>query len=447
MRTLIMLLVAGFLGLCVGTAHAETKEPLYAVLKTPKGYMVVWNESKAHFTLVLPGQKVRRSDTEGLALFVDEHFVNIVLSDPAEFAAGEVSPKAILDRHMQYETKHWQGTTGMTMPSTVHVREQSPEHPYLLWDLRRQKLKRDGSQAALKQLFLSAVAGDRVVVVGLPVLEGQSEESSVQYLLAVAHSLVVKNDHIDLETVQRQIQAEALAEGRAPAPAPTDPGSLNQRAIALLESNRLDEALRDFDAALAAAPENSEIRVNRANLYMTRGDFNSAIRDFSGALERGGAPVETALYRGSAYLGTGALAEARKDFSAYVAQRPDDQYGAILLYVATARLGADAAPILRKIPPASPREWPDEILRYLAGISTEAELLSAAGASPEKAGERVCEGHYYLGQACLIRHDEACARAHFEAAVKTGLTRLLEYQGAAAELRRQARSKEAFHVR
>jgi lipoprotein NlpI len=443
MRTLTMLIVAGLLALCVGTAHAGTREPLYAVLRTPKGYMVIWNESKSHFTLELPGQRLQQSNIGGLALVVDEHFVNIVLSDPADFAAGEASPKAILDQHMQYELKHWQSTVGMLMPSTVHAREQSQEHTYLLWDLQwpeqeRQKVKENGGKAALKQLFLSAVAGDRVVVVGLVVLEGESEEAAVQYLLSVERSLVVKNERIDLETVQRQIQAEALADSRALTPAPADPGALNQRAMMLLELNRLDEALRDFDAALAAAPENGEIRVNRATLYMTRGDFNSAIRDFSGALERGGAPVETVLYRGSAYLGTGALADARKDLSAYVAQRPDDKYGAMLLYVATARLGADAAPILRKFPQAPPREWPDEIIRYLAGVSTEAELLSAAEASPEKAAERECEGHYYLGQACLIRHDEACARAHFEAAVKTGLTRFLEYQGAAAELRQQA---------
>jgi tetratricopeptide (TPR) repeat protein len=432
MRTLTMLIVAGLVALCFGAAHAETGEPLYAVLKTPKGYMVIWNESKSHFMLELPGQKIRQSNIEGLALFVDEYFVNIVVSDPAGFAAGEVSPKAILDQHMRYELKHWESKVGMPMPSTVHTQGQSQGNTYLLWDLQwpeqaRQKVRGDGGKAALKQLFLSAVAGDRVVVVGLAVLEGESEESSVQYLLAVARSLVVKNARIDLETVQRQIQAAALADSRALAPAPADPGILNQRAIMLLESNRLDEALRDFDAALVAAPENGEIRVNRANLYMARGDFNSAIRDFSGALERGGAPVETVLYRGSAYLGTGALADARKDLSAYVAQRPDDKYGAMLLYVATARLGADAAPILRKFSQASPREWPDET-----------ELLSAVEASPEKAAERECEGHYYLGQSCLIRHDGACARAHFEAAVKTGLTRLLEYQGAAAELRQQA---------
>jgi hypothetical protein len=175
--------------------------------------MVIWNESKSHFMLELPGQKIRQSNTEGLALFVDEHLVNIVLSDPADFAAGEVSPKAILDQHMQYELKHWESTVGMPMPSTVHTRGQSQENTYMLWDLQwpeqaRQKVKGDGGKAALKQLFLSAVAGDRVVVVGRVVLEGESEEAAVQYLLAVARSLVVKNAQIDLDTARRQIRGE-----------------------------------------------------------------------------------------------------------------------------------------------------------------------------------------------------------------------------------------------
>ena len=73
MRTFVMLFVAGLVALCVGAAHAETKEPLYGVVRTPKGYVVVWNESKAHFKVELPGKELRSSELEGLAIFIDEH--------------------------------------------------------------------------------------------------------------------------------------------------------------------------------------------------------------------------------------------------------------------------------------------------------------------------------------------------------------------------------------
>jgi len=65
MRTFAMLFVAGLVALCVGAAHAETKEPIYGVLRTPKGYLVVWNESKAHFKVELPGKELRRAEIEG----------------------------------------------------------------------------------------------------------------------------------------------------------------------------------------------------------------------------------------------------------------------------------------------------------------------------------------------------------------------------------------------
>lgn len=213
MRALALLMVASIVALCGGAARAETEGPVSAVVKTPKGYRIVWNESKAHFTLDLPGQDLKPSNLEGFAFFVDEQLIQILVVELGDFAAGETSAKAILDRHMQYELRHWQSNLGMPMPSTVHAQGPSQEKTYLLWEIRWpeqivQKTKAEGGKPAIKQLFLSALAGDRVVVVSRTVLEGEDESAALQYVQAVAQTLVVKDAPIDIEAVQRQIRGE-----------------------------------------------------------------------------------------------------------------------------------------------------------------------------------------------------------------------------------------------
>jgi ABC-type Fe3+-siderophore transport system permease subunit len=213
MRALALLMVASIVALCAGAARTEAEEPVSAVLRTPKGYRIVWNESKAYFTLELPGQDLKPSNLEGFAFFVDGKLIQILAVELGDFAAGETSAKAILDRHMQYELNHWKGTLGMPMPTTVHAQGPSQEKAYLLWEIRWpeqvvQKTKAKGGMLAIKQLFLTALAGDRVVVVSRTVLEGEDEGAALQYVQAVANTLVVKDARIDIEAVQRQIRGE-----------------------------------------------------------------------------------------------------------------------------------------------------------------------------------------------------------------------------------------------
>jgi hypothetical protein len=209
MRVFILLIVSGLLALCTGHAHAETGEQAFTIVRTPTGYVVVGNESKAHFTLDLPGQQIRSSNVEGMAFFIDDHLYQILAVDPASFAAGEVSANAILDRYMQYEVSHWQGTIGMELPSVVHARDNSPERSFMLWEIQWSEQARQKAKAqATKQLFLSAIAGDRVVVVSRTILEGEDAGTALSYLSAVARSLVIKDAPIDVKAIQDKIRGE-----------------------------------------------------------------------------------------------------------------------------------------------------------------------------------------------------------------------------------------------
>jgi len=209
MRVFILLVLSGLLALCSGDGRAETGAQPFAVLRTPTGYVVLGNESRAHFTFALPGQTIRSSNLEGMAFFIDERLYQVLIVDPTSFAPGEVSAKAILDRHMQYEVGHWQSTIGTELPSVVHARDDSTERSYMLWEIQWTEQARQKAKAqAAKQLFLSAIAGDRVVVISRTVLEGEDAGSALSDLSAAARSLVVKDAPITVEAIQKQIRGK-----------------------------------------------------------------------------------------------------------------------------------------------------------------------------------------------------------------------------------------------
>ncbi|HEX3127045.1 MAG TPA: hypothetical protein VH394_06920 [Thermoanaerobaculia bacterium] len=210
MRTFTVLLLSGLLALAAVGAHAQTGEQPFVLVRTPTGYLFVGNESKAHFSFALHGQKIRPSNLEGMAFFVDERLYQVLTVDPSSFAPGEGSARAILDRYMQYEASHWQATVGMEMPSIVHARSDSPgTPPFLLWEIQWTEQARQKTKAqAIKQLFLSAVAGDRVVVVSRTVLEGEDAGSALSDLSAIAQSLVIRDAPIDVSEIQGKIRDE-----------------------------------------------------------------------------------------------------------------------------------------------------------------------------------------------------------------------------------------------
>ena len=120
---------------------------------------------------------------------------------------------ATLDQHMQYELKHWQDAMGMPVASKVDAREQSQDKTYMLWEIRLpeqiiQKAKEKDGKASIKQLFLTAMAGDKVIVVSRTVLVGEDEAAALQNLSDVARSLVISSAKIDFWEIQRQIQSE-----------------------------------------------------------------------------------------------------------------------------------------------------------------------------------------------------------------------------------------------
>jgi len=84
-----------------------------------------------------------------------------------------------------------------------------------------------------------------------------------------------------------------------------------------------------LSAAVDLAPENAEIRIDRAMVFASTGRFQDAIIDLSASILLDPEPVEALVLRASAYRQTGRLAEAEDDLVRALALTPDDA-GALL---------------------------------------------------------------------------------------------------------------------
>jgi tetratricopeptide (TPR) repeat protein len=111
-------------------------------------------------------------------------------------------------------------------------------------------------------------------------------------------------------------QAVALKPDNAPAYC--DRGTLHAAA------GRYAEAMRDFDHSIALKPDNAPAYCNRGNLYALANRYDEAIREYDRSIAAQ-ADYEFAWYdRGLAYAKTGHPEEAMRDFDQAIALNPED---------------------------------------------------------------------------------------------------------------------------
>jgi len=117
---------------------------------------------------------------------------------------------------------------------------------------------------------------------------------------------------------------------------------------------------------------------------------------------------------------------------------PSDPYAVLWLYLARARAGEDGrGDLATQATRLNLSKWPGPVLAlYLGNAAPEALLPAARDSDPKKQREQQCEAYFYLGQQALLRGDRAEAIRLFRAAVDTGVTDFIEYQGAQMELKR-----------
>lgn len=99
-------------------------------------------------------------------------------------------------------------------------------------------------------------------------------------------------------------------------------GAHYNRANTLAALGRFEEAIRDYDLAVAFAPRMLQIQRNRADTRLALGDAAGALADLEHAVVREPGHAGTRVSRGAALLGLGRLGEAEAELERAIALDP-----------------------------------------------------------------------------------------------------------------------------
>lgn len=249
---------------------------------------------------------------------------------------------------------------------------------------------------------------------------------------------------------------------------PNLPLVYNNRGFFEQSIGRLDDAILDFTKALELDPQFIEAISNRGYVQMNRGDYESAENDFTQSLQLNAAQPSVLSLRAGSKLSRGDVAAAIADYNEVLKWDSKNSYGHAELgfalyfsgktqealaefnkateidpklrflrpwqYLAMLALNqkpqADAKFAADLAIPQAKREWPDQLLIYLADKQSEQDLRKSINKDPKAADAQTCEAEFFIGQRKFVAGQKDAAKVHFAAALKTKSTQLSSYRGA-----------------
>jgi lipoprotein NlpI len=260
-----------------------------------------------------------------------------------------------------------------------------------------------------------------------------------------------------------------------------DASALTSAGVSHLQQGEYDQAIRDFDRAIALQPGLVVAWRNRGQAHKAKGDYDRALADYEQAIVF--APSDARLYneRGVAYAGMSDFTNAIADFNRAIALKPDqeaaiknrgrinfvlgnfaqaaadlqrglsldsaDADAALWLHVARLRLAQDdASDFAAHAAATDSSRWPAPVLRYFLGTLSAQQLRAAAKDSVAggagavgttgAATDRACTTAFFLGEDALLRKDPAAASALFDESRTACQKETTEHKAASAELQR-----------
>ena len=191
---------------------------------------------------------------------------------------------------------------------------------------------------------------------------------------------------------------------------------------------KLDEAIDSYTMALNITPYATSILLNRAALYLDKGQHDKAYIDYCNVIDLLPENIEARLYRAYIYMHRRQYDEARVDYNVIVGKEPTHKSARIGLVLLDQNLGKtlSAQNGLNLLV----NDYPDDalLLKMRANLEVEENYLDAALADLEAAAkldpgdaETFCQ----IGDVCLSLHKPIEGRKAFEKAISLGIPRAM----------------------
>ncbi len=218
------------------------------------------------------------------------------------------------------------------------------------------------------------------------------------------------------------------------------------RGFASMAEGNLVAAENDFSAALKIDPSQPLVYSLRGTARLSQGNAKAAMEDYAQVLSADGKNPIAHVDLGFAKYFSGDFAGAAASFEQAITLEANLRYVLPWRYwalvkagqggVATTKLG-DA---LTK--PADKKDWADHLLVFLAGKSTEQEVINAADNKEETLKQaQLCEAFYFSGEKRTVAADMGGATQYYQQAIATKQSHLSAYRGSQFALRQFPASK------
>ena len=194
-----------------GSAHHSNAQEQdgWTAIKTDNGILFVWNRKDLSFTLLVKGNEIRPMDTSDNIFFSVDGLVFQIQSLPiSNFAPdarkNKLDDKAILFAHREWEAKFIAEELlhhKLTVQTSITKLASGAEG--LIWQFDVPKAV--GGDAN-KQLYLTVVSKDYVILLNSVVTDSVSEETVRKFLLDTINTLKVSDSRIDVKKLQDTIR-------------------------------------------------------------------------------------------------------------------------------------------------------------------------------------------------------------------------------------------------
>jgi uncharacterized protein involved in high-affinity Fe2+ transport len=183
-------------------------------IKISSGYLLVWNVPNNYYILEIKGKDVRQTSTDRKFFSVDGMFLQIVdvsLENVLQAAKRQdLDDKAILEAHRDWEAKFMEGEYKAKLKIESSWQKVPNGNDALLWQA---SVPESAKGNVKKQVYLTVVKGDYVLMLGGAVTDTSGEGAIEQLLLKTIETLKTSDKPTDLQKLRDTIGKESSGSG------------------------------------------------------------------------------------------------------------------------------------------------------------------------------------------------------------------------------------------